>query len=215
MLELYDREECPNCTKVRRFLAQQDLSYVLHPVPRLHSERAALLAMPSLATPEVPVLVDGEHVVQGSEAILAYLGENSHPSSFGDPKYGITRKLRGVAFSDVIPRVKEALAAEGFGVLTEIDVKATLKKKLDIDTPHYIILGACNPSLAHQAMTAEPAVGLLLPCNVVVAEDSDGGIAVSAIDPRVMLSVLGNDAVNPMAVEVKARLSRVLAAIEL
>jgi len=214
MLELYDREECPECAAVRRFLANQDISYVLHPVPRLHSERRALPVLASLTTPEVPVLVDGATVVQGPEAILDYLRESHAPSSFGDPKYGITRKLRGVGFADAVPLVKAALATEGFGILTEIDVKATLKKKLDVDTPAYLILGACNPPLAHQAFSAEPGVGLLLPCNVVVAEDSDGTVAVSAIDARLMLSVVGNEALNPLAVEVQARLRRALAAIE-
>ena len=97
-------------------------------------------------------------------------------SFYGDPNYALTRRLTGMSYSDAIPAVKEALSGEGFGVLTEIDVKATLKKKIDVDFRNYIILGACNPKLAHRALTNEPGIGVLLPCNVIVTEEDDGTV---------------------------------------
>ncbi len=107
-----------------------------------------------------------------------------------DVSYGITRTLEGVTFEDARRRVEASLQNEGFGVLTEIDVKATLKKKLDQDFRKYVILGACNPPIAHQVLTLEPAIGLLLPCNVVVTEDDDGNAIISAMDPAAMVRVV-------------------------
>lgn len=127
--------------------------------------------------------------------------------------YGKSILLEGVDLDTADQRTREALKAEGFGVLTEIDVKATLKTKLDVDVPGYKILGACNPPFAHKALTAEPAIGLLLPCNVVVRE-VEGGTEVSMIDPHAMFQVVDNDAVQPIADEVGERLDRALAAIK-
>jgi len=132
---------------------------------------------------------------------------------YGTPSYALTRRLEGVDFDAAVAKAREALSGEGFGVLTEIDVSATLKKKLDVDWRRYLILGACNPPLAHQALTAEPGIGVLLPCNVVVAEDADGGVAVSAVDPVSMFSVVGRADVEPIAKEVRAKLERVLEAL--
>ena len=130
-----------------------------------------------------------------------------------EASYGYTRKLEGVDYDEALARVPEALKAEGFGVLTEIDVKATMKKKLDVDYRNYVILGACNPPLAHQALSAEPAIGLLLPCNVVLAEDPDGTVVVSAIDPKRMFSVVDRADIEPVAQQVKEKLARVMAKI--
>ena len=132
---------------------------------------------------------------------------------FGTPRYGITRKLEGVGYADAVPATVEALKTEGFGVLTEIDVKATMKKKLDVDLRPYVILGACNPPLALQAITAEAPIGLLLPCNVVVAEGEDGSAVVSAIDPEAMFELVGRDDILPLAREVGERLRRAIDAI--
>lgn len=127
--------------------------------------------------------------------------------------YGMSRTL-DLSYAQAVERTREALGQEGFGILTEIDVKATLKKKLDVDVSPYIILGACNPSLAHRALGVERDIGLLLPCNVIVYEaDERGRSVVSAMDPREALSMSGNDAVRPIADEARERLARALAAI--
>ena len=118
-------------------------------------------------------------------------------------------------YSQAVERAREALAAEGFGILAEMDIAATLKKKLDVDFRPYVILGACNPPLAYQALSAELEIGLLLPCNVVVyAADEPGQSVVAAMDPVAALGLTGNDAIEPIARDVKERLRRVLEAIQ-
>jgi len=124
--------------------------------------------------------------------------------------YGIEKRL-SISYDEAVEKVTATLKDEGFGVLTTIDVKATLKAKLDADFKRYVILGACNPKLAYQALTSENDVGLLLPCNVVVYE-ADGGSVVAAIDPEAMLSVTGRDDLKPLANEVKTRLARAIEA---
>lgn len=125
--------------------------------------------------------------------------------------YGMVTLL-GASYEDAIAKVTAALKEEGFGILSEIDVKATMKEKLDLDFPKYVILGACNPKFAHQALTIEPQLGLLLPCNVIVYED-EGGTTVSIVDPAQMMSVASNPALEPVAAEVRERLQRVVAAL--
>ncbi|TAM88080.1 MAG: DUF302 domain-containing protein [Jatrophihabitans sp.] len=120
------------------------------------------------------------------------------------------RAVVHIPFQDAVTRARAALAEEGFGVLTEIDVAATMKAKLDLDVAPQVILGACNPSLAHRALEVEPSLGVLLPCNVVVRTEDDGATVVEAIDPAAMVSATGNQALAPVAGEVRARLDRVL-----
>jgi uncharacterized protein (DUF302 family) len=122
--------------------------------------------------------------------------------------YGFGTTLQ-VPYEEAIPRVKDALKAEGFGVLTEIDVRRTLREKLSAEMEPYIILGACNPSLAHRALEHEPDIGLLLPCNVVVRAEGQGS-RVEVADPQVMLSIVGNDELNAVAEEAKQCLQRVV-----
>jgi len=127
-------------------------------------------------------------------------------------KYGFGKTVP-MDFERAIDEVTEALKAEGFGVLTDIDVQATLKKKLDEEMPPYRILGACNPPLAHKAITNEPSIGLLLPCNVLVRQEENGTVYVEFMDPAAVLSLVGNPAVGELAGEVKSRLERVMAAL--
>ena len=120
--------------------------------------------------------------------------------------YAITREVGG-AFADVVERVIAALKAEGFGVLTTIDVQATLKAKLDQDIPAYVILGACNPQLASRGLELEPDLGVLLPCNVVVREAADG-VVVAAMEPLAAMALAGNEALAPLAAEARERIER-------
>ena len=125
---------------------------------------------------------------------------------------GIRARLN-LPFEQAIQKTTEALKAEGFGVLTEIDVQATLKQKLDVEFRRYVILGACNPPLAHRALSANLDVGLLLPCNVTVFEDGDGAV-VTAVDPVAILGVMRDDqVVCDVAEEARARLRRVIASL--
>ena len=127
--------------------------------------------------------------------------------------YGMRVQL-DAPYETAIERATAALKAEGFGVLTTIDVKATLKQKLDVDFRRYVILGACNPPLAHRALSSELEIGLLLPCNVIVYETAGGaGSVVAVIDPHAMFGVSANPALAPLADDAAARLRRVLAAL--
>lgn len=131
---------------------------------------------------------------------------NAVASPYG---FGIRVQLPYVA---ALEQVKAALKEQGFGVLTEIDVRATLKQKLDVDSRPYAILGACNPPLAHRALQTDPHIGLLLPCNVVVRESEDGTV-VEAMDPEVALGIAQNPALNELAADARQRLVRALDAI--
>ncbi|MCH8842536.1 MAG: DUF302 domain-containing protein [SAR324 cluster bacterium] len=126
-------------------------------------------------------------------------------------KYGYSREV-DLSYEEAVAKVTESLKEQGFGILTEIDVKATLKKKIDKDINKYVILGACNPNLAFQALTAEIDIGLLLPCNVTVYESPDNGkTVVSVLDPELMVTMTGNEALNGLAQEAK---KGVIAALE-
>jgi len=122
--------------------------------------------------------------------------------------YGFNISVSG-SMDEVRSKVADELQKEGFGVLTEIDVAATLKKKIDVDRKPYIILGACNPALANQAINADPDIGLLLPCNVVVREEEDGSITVGFMDPAAVLGLVEKEGVETLAGEVRGRLERV------
>lgn len=126
-------------------------------------------------------------------------------------KYGFS-KITDYTFEEAIQKVTDELKKEGFGVLTTIDVKDTLKKKLDVDFKKYTILGACNPPLAHQALQAEEELGLLLPCNVIVYE-KENKTAVSVFDPMIMAHIIDNPNLKPVAEEVKKKLEKVLEAV--
>ncbi|MBJ6630994.1 DUF302 domain-containing protein [Streptomyces griseoincarnatus] len=126
--------------------------------------------------------------------------------------YDRTVRLTDTDFDTAVAAVRRALADQGFGVLTEIDVRATLKAKLDHDMEDYVILGACNPPLAHRALEADRSIGLLLPCNVVVRRDGDHAL-VQALDPGTMVTLTGLDALTPVADEATARLDAALSSL--
>lgn len=154
---------------------------------------------PTVGTPTTPSFHHGDPM-------------SMHPD-FANAPYGITRRIEGRSFDDVVAGVRAVLPTVGFGVLTEIDVKATLHKKLGVDRLPYLILGACSPRHANAALEAVPSIGLFLPCNVVVAEDTDGAIILSAIDAEAMFASIGNPALEPIAAEVKALLARAIAEV--
>jgi uncharacterized protein (DUF302 family) len=139
--------------------------------------------------------------------ILMQLTKGDH---MYDRDYAYTKRLVGVSVEVAAGRVREALATEGFGVLTEIDIQATLKKKLGVERKPYLILGACNPPIAHRALEVEPPIGLFLPCNVDVFEGDDGATYVQMPRPRELFKLIENPAVAPLADEIDERLTRVL-----
>lgn len=122
-----------------------------------------------------------------------------------------TSKTVGLSYDQAIEKVTDLLKEEGFGVLTEIDVKDTLKKKLDVDFKKYKILGACNPSFAHKALQTEDKIGVMLPCNVIVEENEDGTVEVSAVNPVASMQAVDNEGLPPIADEVRNRLDKVIA----
>lgn len=127
-------------------------------------------------------------------------------------KYGFGKEVL-YSFDDAIKKVTEELQKEGFGVLTNIDVSATLKKKLNHDMPPYQILGACNPQFAHHALGKEPSIGLLLPCNVVVRQDNAGKVYIEFMDPKAVLELVANPEINQVAKEVKQSLENIFNAL--
>lgn len=124
--------------------------------------------------------------------------------------YYMARRSRQ-PFEEVLKRVQSSLAQEGFGVLTEIDVRATLKKKLDVDFPNYRILGACNPPFAYKALQTENKIGTMLPCNVVVQQISDEEVEIAAVDPVASMQAVENEALQPIAEEIREKLEAVVA----
>lgn len=127
--------------------------------------------------------------------------------------YGFTTTLKDVSFEQALAKTTDALKAEGFGVLSEIDVQRAMKEKLGAEMRPYRILGACNPPLAHRALQAEPDIGLLLPCNVIVREEAPGQVVVGFLDPQTMVGLVGKPGVKPIADEAEQRLRRVCASL--
>jgi len=128
-------------------------------------------------------------------------------------KYYINTTISGLTFDEAIDRVTEALKKEGFGVLTDIDIKATMKKKLDVDLNEYRILGACNPGYAYKALQEENKIGTMLPCNVIVQENNDGTIDISAVDPIASMQAVENENLGSLAIGIKKKLQKIIASL--
>jgi uncharacterized protein (DUF302 family) len=133
-------------------------------------------------------------------------------STMQQTTYGLSTRT-SLSFDDALERITSELKTEGFGVLTTIDIQATLKEKIGVERDRYVILGACNPQLANQAIQAEPEIGLLLPCNVIVYEQ-EGSTHVAAMDPAAAMGIVGNAALDPVGTEARERLSRALGRLE-
>jgi uncharacterized protein (DUF302 family) len=127
--------------------------------------------------------------------------------------YYINKTLSGISFQEGIDRITESLKGEGFGILTDIDIKATLKKKLDVDFPNYRILGACNPPYAYKALQAENKIGTMLPCNVIVQEKTNGDIEISAVDPISSMQAIENEDLGGLANEIRGKLKACIDAL--
>jgi len=127
--------------------------------------------------------------------------------------YTIDRTITGESFDEVVARTRAALADKGFGVLTEIDVQATMKKKIDVDMDDYLILGACNPKMANEAIKLEPRVGAMLPCNVIVRKTGDKEVTVSAVDPVASMQAIPNETLKAVAVQVREMLAGAVDAV--
>ena len=157
--------------------------------------------------------IENDNFIRVVNDALRIESETADSDEIEDAGYALARTLPEISYEVAVDQVKNLLAEEGFGVLTEIDVKKTLKEKLDFDFRRYIILGACNPMLASQALTEEPYLGVLLPCNVVVMERTDGGSIVVAFDPMAAFDLVDNSKIEPIGGEVEAALRRVLTRI--
>jgi CheY-like chemotaxis protein/uncharacterized protein (DUF302 family) len=159
---------------------------------------------------EKPVEADELVAVVGQAIQSRVHADTTRRPAAKDTAYALARELPSLPYDDAVTRVTQLLADEGFGVLTEIDVRATLKKKLGLTFPRYVILGACNPELAHRALSSEPLIGVLLPCNVMVTERPDDGSIVAAFNPAAAFALVDNPELLPISEEVLARLRDVL-----
>lgn len=206
-LKLYYMAKCPYCQSVVRALDAFGVDCEMLPKAK-NAE-----AIQALSGGSVPVLVAGEQVFTESSDIIKYLSDNFGQGSLVPANsYGFTEEFDGT-MEEAEEAITEALKEVGFGILTRIDVAATLKKKIDMDRPPYVILGACNPKIAGHAIGMEPDLGLLLPCNVVVRKNDAGATEVAVVNPMQMLSVVGRNDMLDMAMKVNGLMKSALAKV--
>jgi len=206
-LKLYYMAECPYCQVVMKSLDAFGVECELLP------KRSHVNEVEKLSNGSVPLLVDNGQAISGTSEILSYLSLNfGQGAEVPSNTYGIQTEYDG-NMEEAEAAVTEALKEVGFGVLTRIDVAATLKKKIDLDRAPYVILGACNPKIAAQALEMEPDLGLLLPCNVVVRENADGKTEVAAIHPIKMLGTVGRADMLSLAEQVMGLMKQVIASV--
>lgn len=210
-LVLYHLENCPYCSLVRRKLDLLQLSYRVITVNQDRSEVERLSGQKG-----VPMLLDGDKAVSGSGEIITHLDQ-----AYGDGKnqplpgrsYGMSCVVEGT-YAQVREKAIAVFKKQGFGLITEIDVQATMKAKLNLEGEPHGILGFCNPKIAHQAMQTEFEIGLLLPCNVIIREKSPGKYLVSALHPLKLFTLVGRNDILPMAEKVTELLHDGIAELE-
>jgi len=206
-LQFYYMAKCPYCQTVLRALDAYGVNCELLP------KAGNLEAIQTLSGGSVPILVDGDKVLTESNDIIQHLSEKyGQGASLASNSYGFTVEYDG-SIEEAEDAVTEALKEVGFGILTRIDVAATLKKKIDLERNPYVILGACNPKIAGEAIAMEPDLGLLLPCNVVVRINDAGATEIAIVNPMQMLSVVGRNDMLEMAMQVNTLLKQVLAKV--
>lgn len=209
-LVLYQREECPYCQLVRKKLTLLGLPFMSMPVEQKGVDRKELIGLSGQN--EVPVLVHGDNVITGSRKILGYLDDrysDGNRTPMPSNSYGFKAIVEG-DLEKIKEKTTAALKNQGFGVLTEIDFSGTLKKKIGVDVPRQLILGACNPEFARQIVSEEPSAGLLLPCNVTIREIENNQFEVAIISPVRLISLVGRSDLLPLAMDAKNRLNKAL-----
>jgi len=209
-ITLYHLEDCPYCHLVRRKLEFLGLPALVIPVKPLGADRKELKEKTGQSS--VPALIDEGQVLVDSSVILEYLDKKYGPVEMPSNDYGIAVELEG-EFGAIREKTIAALKEVGFGLLTEIDAQATIKKKIDKDLEPYSILGFCNPGYAYHGMTNEKDIGLLLPCNVLIRELKPGRFKVTALHPVKMFQIVGRADMMPLAKEVTALLKQAIATL--
>lgn len=212
-MTLYQREGCPYCQLVRKKLTLVNQPFLSVPVAANGADRKDVIRISGQN--EVPVLVNGEDTIVGSQKILKYLDDKFGQGKTGPMPantYGFSVTTDG-SMEEIRERTVAAFKKQGFGVLTEIDVQTTLKKKIGVDVPKQLILGACNPGFAHMAMTEEAPVSLLMPCNVTIREIGPEQYEVSVINPIRLLSLIGREDLLPLASEVRTKFKNALSEV--
>jgi len=207
MIKLYQLADCPYCHLVRRKLDFLAIPYVTLPVEHQGSDRAELIKVTGQQA--VPALVDGDTVLSDSQKIIDYLDKKFGPKPLPAGNYGMFTEVSGEAEA-VYDKTVAALKDVGFGLLTEINVAATMKKKINEDMDPYMILGFCNPKFAFEGISNEPDLGMLLPCNVIIRQVAPGKFSVGAAHPMKMFMPVGRPEMVPLAETVTGLLKKAL-----